>query len=398
MSVVYPILSVDTDIDLKLEMEEDRESTRYWCHQCDRLVIPILGVETVKCSSCNGEFVEEMGSVMSDHHHHHHHRHRQEGGGSDSDLDPDRSISLWAPVLLGMLSNRRGRRGFTRVRVDEDEDDDEDRRADHLDYYERYRRYQFQHPHERSESDLGRELESAIRRQRRSSAAFLHLLHGVRSESENNTDMDNGPDGNRRRERVILINPYNQTIIVQGGGGSGGSPSQTHSIGSLGDYISGHGLEQLLQQLSENDPNRYGTPPARKEAVDALPDVTIEEHSVQCSVCLDDFEVGIEAKELPCKHRFHSKCILPWLELHSSCPVCRLELPSDESKLNQERNGLGSSESDNIRNNRWFSASLPWPFSLFSSTSGPESGSLVTSTSASGSGSSPQARGEEDSH
>ncbi|KAI3826579.1 hypothetical protein L1987_00627 [Smallanthus sonchifolius] len=331
--------------------------------------------------------MEEMGSVMSDHHH-------QEGGGSDSDLDPDRSISLWAPILLGMLSNRRGRRGFTHLRVDED---DEDRDLDHRDYYERYRRYQFQHPHERSESDLGRELESAIRRQRRSSAAFHHLLQGVRSESENNTDMENGPDGNRRRERVILINPYNQTIIVQGGGGSSGSPSQTHSIGSLGDYISGPGLEQLLQHLAENDPNRYGTPPARKEAVDALPDVTIEEHSVQCSVCLDDFEVGTEAKELPCKHRFHSKCILPWLELHSSCPVCRLELPSDESKLNQERNGSGSRESDNVRNNRWFSASLPWPLSsLFSSTSGPETGSLVTSTSASGS--SPQARGEEDSH
>uniref|UniRef100_A0A251VRC5 RING-type E3 ubiquitin transferase n=1 Tax=Helianthus annuus TaxID=4232 RepID=A0A251VRC5_HELAN len=126
--------------------------------------------------------------------------------------------------------------------------------------------------------------------------------------------MENGAERNsNRRERVILINPFNQTIVVQGGG----NPSQTHSIGSL------------------ERPEQIWDPPARKEAIDALPDVTIEEPSVQCSVCLDDFEVGTEAKELPCKHRFHSKCILPWLELHSSCPVCRLELPSDESKLNQ---------------------------------------------------------------
>ncbi|KAL8262922.1 hypothetical protein R6Q59_024271 [Mikania micrantha] len=385
-------------------MEEDRESTIYWCHQCNRQVIPILGVETVKCSSCNDGFVEEMSSVMSDHLH--------QGDGSDPDLDPDRSISLGFPMLLGILNNRRGRRRFTSISFDEDEDEDEyaeERRDDRLSSFERYRRYQYRHPHDRSDPDFSHELESAIRRQRRSSATLLHLLQGVRArvafESENNTDTENEPDSSssnnnssRGREHVILINPSNHTIIVQGGGSGGSNPSQTHSIGSLGDYISGRGLEQLLQYLAENDPNRYGTPPAQKEAIDALPNVTIEEDSFQCSVCLDDFEVGTEAKELPCKHRFHSKCILPWLELHSSCPVCRLQLPSDESKLNQQRNRSSSSESDNAENNWWFSASLPWPLSsLFSSTSGPETGSLVTSTSELGSDSSPQAHGEEDS-
>ncbi|CAI9752760.1 unnamed protein product [Fraxinus pennsylvanica] len=40
----------------------------------------------------------------------------------------------------------------------------------------------------------------------------------------------------------------------------------------------------LLQHLAENDPNRYGTLPAKKEAVQALPIVKIEK-AVQCSVC-----------------------------------------------------------------------------------------------------------------
>lgn len=375
-------------------MEEDRESTRYWCYECNRSVLPILGVETVKCSSCNGDFVEEMHSVTSDLHHHHH---QQQEGVSDPDLDPDRALSLWAPILLGMMSNPRRRRRFTHIGFEDNEDEE-----DHHDSLERYRRYQFQNIHERGESDLDHEFESIIRRRRRGPA--IRLIQGVRagmvSESETNTDREDGADGNRGR--VILINPFNQTVIIQGGGsGSGGNTSQTHSIGSLGDYFTGPGLELLLQHLAENDPNRYGTPPAQKEAVEALPNVLIEENSVQCSVCLDDFEAGTEAKEMPCKHRFHSKCIMPWLELHSSCPVCRFELPSDESKLNQERDG-SASDSENVGSSRRFSVSLPWPLSsLFSSTSGPESRSSVTSasTSASGSGSgsssSPQAHGEE---
>jgi len=51
-----------------------------------------------------------------------------------------------------------------------------------------------------------------------------------------------------------------------------------------------------------------------------------------CTVCLEEFELGTEAKEMPCQHKFHSHCILPWLDLHSSCPVCRFQLPTEESK------------------------------------------------------------------
>ncbi|XP_071690269.1 E3 ubiquitin-protein ligase SIRP1-like [Rutidosis leptorrhynchoides] len=373
-------------------MEEDRELTRYWCHQCERPVIPNLGIETIKCSSCNGEFVEEMDSLTNDQHHHH----PETGADPDLDLDPDRGVSLWAPILLGMMNNPRRRRRFTHIEFEEDENEDTER----LDSFDPYRRYQFQNPRANGDSELDREVEDVIRQRRRRSATILQLLEGVRpgmvSESQNNRDNNNGSDNNNNnnRERVILINPFNQTIVVQGGGGGNGS--QTRPIGSLGDYFTGPGLELLMQHLSENDPNRYGTAPAQKEAVDAMPTVTIDENSVQCSVCLEDFEVGTEAKQMPCKHRFHSKCIMPWLELHSSCPVCRFELPSDESKRNQEVEVSGH-ESDNDGNNRRFSVSLPWPFSsLFSS---PESGTHVTSTSASGSNSSTRAHephGEED--
>lgn len=326
--------------------------------------------------------MEEMDSVRTDNHNHihnhiHNHNHHHHAGDSDS----DRALSLWAPILLGMMSNPRRSRRFRQIESDDNNEND----------------------NEGGESELDRELESIMRRRRRSSATILQLLQGIRagmiteSDTGNNNGNGNGnsnsngdrEDGeNNNRERVILINPFNQTIIVQGGGGGGGGGgnlfdsgglSQNHPIGSLGDYFVGPGLELLLQHLAENDPNRYGTPPAQKEAVEAMPTVIIEEDSVQCSVCLEDFEVGNEAKEMPCKHRFHGECIFPWLELHSSCPVCRYQMPSDESKLEHEHNtngpepehGNGEDGDTEGTNARRFPVTLPWPFnSLFSSTSG----------------------------
>lgn len=46
----------------------------------------------------------------------------------------------------------------------------------------------------------------------------------------------------------------------------------------------------------------------------------------ECSVCLDKFKVGEKLARLPCAHRFHSVCSLPWLESHAHCPCCRMSV------------------------------------------------------------------------
>ncbi|PHU29431.1 hypothetical protein BC332_01524 [Capsicum chinense] len=99
------------------------------------------------------------------------------------------------------------------------------------------------------------------------------------------------------------------------------------------DDLMGTGLQQLIEQLSMND--RQGPPPAPRSAIDGLPTVRITQRHLntdsQCSVCQDNFELGSEARQMPCKHLYHSDCIVPWLVRHNSCPVCRLELPSQAS-------------------------------------------------------------------
>ncbi|KAI3426551.1 RING-type domain-containing protein, partial [Psidium guajava] len=48
----------------------------------------------------------------------------------------------------------------------------------------------------------------------------------------------------------------------------------------------------------------------------------------ECAVCLDSFRAGETLTHLPCAHRFHSRCLVPWLESHSHCPCCRMAVSS----------------------------------------------------------------------
>ncbi|CAH8275285.1 unnamed protein product [Arabidopsis lyrata] len=350
-------------------------AARYWCHMCSQMVNPIIDAE-IKCPFCQSGFVEEMS--------------REINGGSSSSLrevqDPeidfgtDRALSLWGPILLGMMSNPRRRRRFRRTEFGVDNDEvngvaDVDGNDSNVDNDRHHHRRQ-RHRQQGREIDLDREFESILRRRRRSSASILQLLQGIRagiaSEYES-SDRDQ----------------FNQSAVVQGSTSLNQNRNNT-SLSAIGDYFVGPSLDHLLEHLADNDSTRHGSLPARKEAVENLPTVKISE-SLQCSICLDDFDKGSEAKEMPCKHKFHIRCIVPWLELHSSCPVCRYELPpDDETKVDPVRprtrtleiNISNENVEDNARDSnvseRRFS--FPWPFSgLFSSSS---------SSSASASGSS----------
>ncbi|XP_055286457.1 E3 ubiquitin-protein ligase RNF126 isoform X1 [Moschus berezovskii] len=96
------------------------------------------------------------------------------------------------------------------------------------------------------------------------------------------------------------------------------------------DYAWGaNGLDAIITQLLNQFENT-GPPPADKEKIQALPTVPVtEEHvgsGLECPVCKDDYGLGEHVRQLPCNHLFHDGCIVPWLEQHDSCPVCRKSL------------------------------------------------------------------------
>nr|GMC59261.1 probable E3 ubiquitin-protein ligase RHC2A [Ipomoea batatas]GMC65644.1 probable E3 ubiquitin-protein ligase RHC2A [Ipomoea batatas]GMD86057.1 probable E3 ubiquitin-protein ligase RHC2A [Ipomoea batatas] len=147
--------------------------------------------------------------------------------------------------------------------------------------------------------------------------------------------------------------PFNPVIVLRGpsdGGGEGGGGGRGFELyyddeagaglrplpASMSEFLLGSGFDRLLDQLTQIEANGIGgieNPPASKAAIESMPTIEIADSHISteshCAVCTEPFEVGNDAREMPCKHLFHSDCILPWLSMRNSCPVCRHELPPD---------------------------------------------------------------------
>ncbi|KAH8491334.1 hypothetical protein H0E87_023474 [Populus deltoides] len=337
---------------------EDEVVDQYWCHMCSQMVNPVTEAE-IKCPFCESGFLEEMGNV-------------REVNNNIFDLGSEHAFSLWDTFLLDLMGGL-GTSGSRRIAQE--------------------------HISSTSFQDDGLDFESLLRRRGRlSTSSVQRLLQDLHLRSENpENDRESSGGSSSSSSSVILVNPFNEEAIILHSPDNMNqpeNPSQNVSI-SFQDYLIGPDVDLLLHHLAESGPNRYGTPPAEKEAVKAMPTVSITQN-LQCSVCLEEFDIGCEAKEMPCKHKFHGECIVPWLELHSSCPVCRFLMPSDDSTtgVSQSRSDEDRTESNDARiinNGRRYWVPIPWPFDglfpLSGSQNGGSSSSAPSSTTMRGSAS-----------
>ncbi|KAK1314740.1 E3 ubiquitin protein ligase RIE1 [Acorus calamus] len=46
----------------------------------------------------------------------------------------------------------------------------------------------------------------------------------------------------------------------------------------------------------------------------------------ECCICISPYEGGVEIHELPCNHHFHSSCIIKWLRINATCPLCKYNI------------------------------------------------------------------------
>ncbi|XP_073293168.1 probable E3 ubiquitin-protein ligase RHC2A [Primulina huaijiensis] len=189
--------------------------------------------------------------------------------------------------------------------------------------------------------------------------------HPFPSASVQNPDSSSGPGPDlsprlrRSRRSGGDRSPFNPVIVLRGlndggdgreaaagfelyydeGAGSGLRPLPA----SISEFLLGSGFERLLDQLAQIEANGIArierNTPASKAAIGSMPTVEISGQHIalesHCAVCKEPFELGVEAREMPCNHLYHQDCILPWLSLKNSCPVCRHELPTDNENVNR---------------------------------------------------------------
>ncbi|XP_077281371.1 E3 ubiquitin-protein ligase Iruka isoform X2 [Temnothorax americanus] len=160
---------------------------------------------------------------------------------------------------------------------------------------------------------------------------------------------------NRRRQESLQVpieNFIQDFIFNLSGaaslGNSVGQDAQSTSVfnirlflGNPGDYVWGRdGLDAIVTQLL-NQMDGTGPPPLSRNQIDEIPTTTITQSQVdcklQCSVCWEDFKLSEPVRQLPCQHVYHAPCIVPWLELHGTCPICRQNLgDQNQAEANQD--------------------------------------------------------------
>eukprot|EP00735_Rhodelphis_limneticus_P002907 TRINITY_DN139_c0_g1::TRINITY_DN139_c0_g1_i1::g.14253::m.14253 TRINITY_DN139_c0_g1::TRINITY_DN139_c0_g1_i1::g.14253 ORF type:complete len:308 (+),score=25.79,sp/Q8LPN7/RNG1L_ARATH/32.29/9e-39,zf-RING_2/PF13639.1/1.9e-13,zf-RING_3/PF14369.1/5.5e-08,zf-RING_3/PF14369.1/5.3e+03,zf-RING_3/PF14369.1/3e+03,zf-rbx1/PF12678.2/1.8e-06,zf-C3HC4/PF00097.20/1.1e+04,zf-C3HC4/PF00097.20/1.4e-05,zf-C3HC4_3/PF13920.1/3.2e+03,zf-C3HC4_3/PF13920.1/1.5e-05,zf-C3HC4_2/PF13923.1/2.9e-05,zf-RING_5/PF14634.1/0.0004,zf len=278
----------------------EQSEKRYWCHQCNAEFTS----RELQCPTCEGFFVEELEDEMADNPRNFARRapRTAAGTGAEDDGDgdgegDDRPVPFHDLIEMLMAILQTAQPGPDRP--------------------------QAQAAAEGNDSESDRE----------------------RPAGANQEPGPNEPHRSTRPLRALLqvLSNFDVEMVGDHAGGPGGAAPAAEGGRrrfNLADYGFGQSFDQIMSQIMDHE-NRFGNPPAAKSVVDGLQKITISEEQVveqiECAVCKDALHTGEEGSALPCTHVYHYDCLVPWLKLHNSCPVCRFELPTDDAEYERRR-------------------------------------------------------------
>ena len=141
-------------------------------------------------------------------------------------------------------------------------------------------------------------------------------------------NLQTGQDGGRRRQARY---PFFMNPIFAG---FGHNPDAVHSREEF---------DRIMSQLMDQAHGTNAPPPAPAHAIATLPKkamdqtMTGDDGLAECSICMDNVEMGTLVTVLPCSHWFHEQCITAWLTQHGTCPHCRHEITTPMSRSSSNR-------------------------------------------------------------
>lgn len=104
-----------------------------------------------------------------------------------------------------------------------------------------------------------------------------------------------------------------------------------------GDMVySQEAFDRIMTQLMEQHNESGAPPPASEAAIKSLAKKKVDkemlgsEGQAECSICMDNVELGTDVTVLPCNHWFHGDCVTAWLKEHDTCPHCRKSISTAE--------------------------------------------------------------------
>ncbi|KAE9993808.1 hypothetical protein Vi05172_g8881 [Venturia inaequalis] len=131
-------------------------------------------------------------------------------------------------------------------------------------------------------------------------------------------------------------------------------------IGNMGDYLhTQEDFDRAVSEFMEQHQSSTAAPPASEEIIASLPRIPLTANMVgdgtgqevatkgECSICMDEVQVGNEVAKLPCDHWFHMECIRVWLQEHDTCPHCRKSV--EEGKREAEERAAATSTQPSSR-------------------------------------------------
>lgn len=100
-------------------------------------------------------------------------------------------------------------------------------------------------------------------------------------------------------------------------------------------------MDRIMSQMMDAQQSN-GAPPAPQSLINSLPKKSLDKSmagddgKAECSICMDNVDLGTEVTVLPCNHWFHFECIESWLKEHDTCPHCRKPItPEDQRQRTQ---------------------------------------------------------------